>query len=119
MPKASRPRRASSCSAASNVEGWAHYTEQMVVDEGFGDGDPQIRLAQLQEALLRDCRYVVGIQLHTTALTVEQGAELFVEKCFQEPANALEEARRGTYDPTYLVYTYGKIADPRARGAST
>ena len=96
-------------SAASNVEGWAHYTEQMVVEEGFADTDPRIRLAQLEEALLRDCRYVVGIQLHTTTLTVEQGAERFVKECFQTPANAYEEARRGTYDPTYLVYTYGKL----------
>ena len=95
--------------ANSNVEGWAHYTEQMVVEEGFADTDPRIRLAQLEEALLRDCRFVVGIQLHTTTLTVEQGAERFVKECFQTPANAYEEARRGTYDPTYLVYTYGKL----------
>ncbi|RPH68297.1 MAG: DUF885 domain-containing protein [Myxococcaceae bacterium] len=95
--------------AASNVEGWAHYTEQMVVEEGFADTDPRIKLAQLEEALLRDCRFVVGIQLHTTTLTVEQGAERFVKECFQAPANAYEEARRGTYDPTYLVYTYGKM----------
>jgi uncharacterized protein (DUF885 family) len=95
--------------ANTNVEGWAHYTEQMVVEEGFADNDPRIRLAQLEEALLRDCRYVVGIQLHTTTLTVEQGAERFVKECFQTPANAYEEARRGTYDPTYLVYTYGKL----------
>ena len=95
--------------AASNVEGWAHYTEQMVVEEGFADTDPRIKLAQLEEALLRDCRFVVGIQLHTTTLTVEQGAERFVKECFQVPANAYEEARRGTYDPTYLVYTYGKL----------
>jgi len=95
--------------ANTNVEGWAHYAEQMVVEEGFADTDPRIRLAQLEEALLRDCRYVVGIQLHTTTLTVEQGAERFVKECFQTPANAYEEARRGTYDPTYLVYTYGKM----------
>jgi uncharacterized protein (DUF885 family) len=95
--------------ANTNVEGWAHYTEQMVVEEGFADNDPRIRLAQLEEALLRDCRYVVGIQLHTTTMTVEQGAERFVKECFQTPANAYEEARRGTYDPTYLVYTYGKL----------
>ena len=95
--------------ANTNVEGWAHYAEQMVVEEGFADNDPRIRLAQLEEALLRDCRYVVGIQLHTTTLTVEQGAERFVNECFQTPANAYEEARRGTYDPTYLVYTYGKL----------
>jgi len=95
--------------AATNVEGWAHYTEQMVVEEGFADSDPRIKLAQLEEALLRDCRFVVGIQLHTTTLTVEQGAERFVKECFQTPANAYQEARRGTYDPTYLYYTYGKL----------
>ena len=95
--------------SGTNVEGWAHYCEQMMVDEGFGGGDPKIRLAQLQEALLRDCRYVVGIQLHTAGWTVDQGAKLFEEKSFQEPANAYEEARRGAYNPTYLYYTLGKL----------
>jgi uncharacterized protein (DUF885 family) len=81
----------------------------MMVDEGFGGGDPKYRLAQLQEALLRDARYVVGIKLHTAGWTVEQGAKLFEEKAFQEPANAYEEARRGAYNPTYLYYTLGKL----------
>jgi hypothetical protein len=93
----------------TNAEGWAHYAEQMTVDEGFGGGDPKIRLAQLQEALLRDCRYVVGVKLHTQGITVEDGAKIFVEKGFQEPANAYEEARRGAYNPTYLYYTLGKL----------
>jgi uncharacterized protein (DUF885 family) len=93
----------------TNAEGWAHYAEQMMVDEGFGGGDPKYRLAQLQEALLRDCRYVVGIKLHTQGMTVEDGARVFVEKGFQEPANAYEEARRGAYNPTYLYYTLGKL----------
>jgi hypothetical protein len=94
----------------TNAEGWAHYAEQMMIDEGFGGGDPKIRLAQLQEALLRDCRYVAGIKLHTEGWTVEQAAkELFEKKGFQEPANAYEEARRGAYNPTYLYYTYGKL----------
>jgi hypothetical protein len=93
----------------TNAEGWAHYSEQMMVDEGFGGGDPKYRLAQLQEALLRDCRYVVGIQLHTKGMSVEDGAKVFVEKGFQEPANAYEEARRGAYNPTYLYYTLGKL----------
>jgi len=96
-------------SVGTNVEGWAHYAEQMMVDEGFGGGDPKIRLAQLQEALLRDCRYVVGIMLHTRGWTVEQGAKFFVEWGFQEPSNAYEEARRGAYNPTYLYYTLGKL----------
>jgi uncharacterized protein (DUF885 family) len=95
--------------SGSNVEGWAHYAEQMMVDQGFGDGDPRMRLAQLEEALLRDCRYVTGIQLHTGGWTVEQGQKLFVEQCFQEPANAYEESRRGAYNPTYLYYTFGKL----------
>ena len=99
----------------TNAEGWAHYCEQMMVDEGFGGGDPKIRLAQLQEALLRDCRYVVGIKLHTEGWTVEQGAKLFVDKAFQEPANAYEEARRGAYNPTYLYYTFGKLEIQKLR----
>jgi uncharacterized protein (DUF885 family) len=95
--------------SGTNAEGWAHYSEQMMVDEGFGGGDPRYRLAQLQEALLRDCRYVAGIKLHTSGWTVEQAAKLFEERGFQEPANAFEEARRGTYNPTYLYYTLGKL----------
>lgn len=93
----------------SNVEGWAHYAEQMLLEEGYGNGDPKVHLAQLSEALLRDCRYVNGIMLHTQGWTVEQGKQLFVEKGFQEPANAFEESRRGAYNPTYLYYTLGKL----------
>jgi uncharacterized protein (DUF885 family) len=94
---------------SSNVEGWAHYAEQMMLEEGFGAGDVRLRLAQLEEALLRDARYIVGIKLHTAGWTVEQGAKFFEEKAFQEPANAYEEARRGAYNPTYLYYTLGKL----------
>ncbi len=93
----------------SNVEGWAHYCEQMAVEEGYGDGDPRIHLAQLSEALLRDCRYVVGIKLHTRGMTVEEGAKFFEQEGFQEPSTAYEEARRGAYNPTYLYYTLGKL----------
>jgi uncharacterized protein (DUF885 family) len=97
--------------AGSNVEGWAHYGEQMMVEQGFGNGDPRTRLAQLEEALLRDCRYVVGIKEHTQGLSVADGSkQYFVAKCFQEPANGYEEARRGAYNPTYLYYTLGKLA---------
>jgi len=93
----------------TNVEGWAHYTEQMMLTQGFGNGDPKVKLAQLQEALLRDCRYVVGIKLHVKGWTVEQGSDYIVEKAFEERANAYEEARRGAYNPTYLYYTLGKL----------
>jgi uncharacterized protein (DUF885 family) len=103
----SKTRKILYCS--SNAEGWAHYSEQMMLDEGFGGGDPKFRLAQLEEALLRDARYLVGIKLHTAGWTVEQGAQFFQEKAFQEPANAYEESRRGAYNPTYLYYTLGKL----------
>ena len=98
----------------TNAEGWAHYTEQMMVDQGFGGGDPKIRLAQLQEALLRDCRYVVGIKLHTQGMTVEEGAKLFVEKGFQEPANGFEEARRGSLQPDLPLLHARQARDPGA-----
>jgi hypothetical protein len=112
--------------AASNAEGWAHYGEQMMVEEGFGNHDPKTRLAQLSEALLRDCRWVVGIKEHTQGMSVQEGAtNYFTKKCFQQPANAYEEARRGAYNPTYLYYTLGKLeiyklrSDyQKARGAS-
>lgn len=93
----------------TNVEGWAHYTEQMVVEEGYADWDPKYRLAQLSEALLRDCRYVVGIKLHTAGWTVDQGKKFFVGQGFIEPEVGFQESRRGTYNPTYLYYTLGKL----------
>jgi len=100
---------------STNAEGWAHYAEQMMVEQGFGGGDPRIRLTQLQEALLRDCRYIVGIKLHTKGMSVEDGARFFVEQGFLEPANAYEEARRGSYNPTYLYYTLGKLEIQKLR----
>jgi uncharacterized protein (DUF885 family) len=102
-----KTRKLAGCN--SNIEGWAHYTEQMMLEEGYGNGDPKIRLAQLSEALLRDCRFVVALKLHTAGMTVEQATKFFEEQGYQEHAMAYEEARRGTYDPTYLVYTLGKL----------
>jgi uncharacterized protein (DUF885 family) len=102
-----KTRKLTSC--GSNVEGWAHYCEQMTVEVGYGDGDPKIHLAQLSEALLRDCRFVVGIKLHTQGMTVEEGAKVFEKEGYQEPSTAYEEARRGAYNPTYLYYTLGKL----------
>jgi uncharacterized protein (DUF885 family) len=96
-------------STPSNTEGWAHYAEQMMIEEGYGGNDAKIRLAQLSEALLRDCRFIAGIKLHTQNATVEQATRLFIDRGFQEAANAHEEARRGAYDPTYLYYTAGKL----------
>lgn len=93
----------------TNVEGWAHYTEQMMLDEGFGGGDPKLRMGQLQDALLRDARFIVGIEMHTGHMTLDQAKEFFVREGYQVPAVADVEAKRGTAEPTYLVYTLGKL----------
>ena len=93
----------------SNAEGWAHYSEQMMLDEGYGNGDLKLRLGQLQDALLRNARYIVGIQMHTGKMTVEQATEFFVKEGYQVRPVAEKEAKRGTSDPTYLVYTLGKL----------
>jgi uncharacterized protein (DUF885 family) len=96
-------------SVASNAEGWAHYAEQMMLEEGFGEGNLKLKIAQLQEALIRDCRYVAGIKMHTQGWTVEQATQLFMDKTLYGRPVAFPEARRGTYDATYLYYTAGKL----------
>jgi uncharacterized protein (DUF885 family) len=95
--------------SGSNAEGWAHYTEQMMLDEGYGKGDPKLRLGQLQDALLRNARFIAGIQMHTGKMTMEEAQEFFVKEGFQVRPVAEKEAKRGTSDPTYLVYTLGKL----------
>lgn len=90
-------------------EGWAHYGEQMIVDEGWGGGDPRVRLSQLSEALLRECRYVAGVKLHTAGWTLARTERFFQDACFQTPAVATEETLRGTQDPMYGYYTLGKL----------
>ncbi len=94
--------------ASSNAEGWAHYCEQMILDEGFST-DPKMRLGQLQDALLRDARFIVGIEMHTGKRTMEQGVEFFEHDGFQTHEVADRETKRGTSDPTYLYYTLGKL----------
>jgi uncharacterized protein (DUF885 family) len=95
--------------SGTNAEGWAHYCEQMMLDEGFANGDPKLRLGQLEDALLRDARYIVGIQLHTGTMTLDQAKQFFVKEGFQTAAVADVETKRGTSDPTYLMYTLGKL----------
>ena len=96
--------------ANSFVEGWAHYDEQMMVDQGWGDGDPRVRLMQLREAIWRNARYVAGVKMHTQGMTVAQAQRLFQTQAFLDPASARAEARRGTQDATYGYYTFGKLA---------
>jgi uncharacterized protein (DUF885 family) len=114
-PRLSRTRKFTGVS--SNSEGWAHYTEQMMLDEGYGSGDPRLRLMQLQDALLRAARFVVGIKMHTQGMTQQQAVTFFVKDGMQSQQVAELETRRGTQDPLYLVYTYGKLEIYKLREA--
>jgi uncharacterized protein (DUF885 family) len=105
------------------VEGWAHYCEQMLIDEGFGaekkdknkPTDQEIkraakyRMAQADEALLRFCRLCASIQLHTQKMSVDDATKFFQDNCYYEAKPARSEAMRGTFDPGYLNYTLGKL----------
>jgi uncharacterized protein (DUF885 family) len=106
----SKVRRSTLFAPASYIEGWAHYCEQMMLEAGFGKKDHNLKLGQLAEALVRLARFVVGIRLHTDDWSVEQGVRFFRDEAFLEESSARREAERGTFDPTYLVYTAGKLA---------
>lgn len=93
----------------SFVEGWAHYAEHMMIEQGFGKKDHALKLGQLAEALIRLARVVVGIRLHTEDLSVEQGVRFFRDEAYLEEGNARREAERGTFDPSYVVYSLGKL----------
>jgi hypothetical protein len=104
--------------ANTNIEGWAHYTEQMMLDNGYGQPGTGakdareakfLRLGQLQDALLRNARYIVGIQMHTGNMTYDQAVEFFQQEGYQPKETAAVEAKRGAGDPTYLYYTLGKL----------
>ena len=104
--------------ANTNVEGWAHYCEQMMLDNGYGQPGAGakdereakfLRLGQLQDALLRNARFIVGIEMHTGNMTVEQAEEFFQKEGYQSKETAVVETKRGAGDPTYLYYTLGKL----------
>ncbi len=103
-------------STYSFTEGWAHYTEQMMVDAGFGDGDSEIRIGQLLNALLRNVRYLSAIGLHAEGMTVDESQAMFEKMAYQDFGNANQQAYRGTYDPGYLNYTLGKLMINKLRG---
>lgn len=104
--------------ANSNAEGWAHYCEQMMLDEGYGQPGAGaknereakfLRLGQLQDALLRNARFIVGIEMHTGKMTFDEAVEFFQKEGYQSKETATVETKRGTSDPTYLYYTLGKL----------
>lgn len=91
------------------AEGWAHYTEEMMRQAGVGGGTDETLVGQLSNALLRDCRFLSAIGMHTGSMTQQQSFDLFRNQCFQDEGNAKQQAARGTYDPAYLNYTMGKL----------
>ena len=92
----------------TTVEGWAHYVEQLLIEEGYGDGDPRYHIMQLREALMRLCRYLVSIGLHTQGWTFEQGVDFFLKEGYATLPIAERETRRGCIGPNYYAYTLGK-----------
>ncbi|MGA9071562.1 MAG: DUF885 domain-containing protein [Terracidiphilus sp.] len=104
--------------ANTDIEGWAHYTEQMMLDEGYGQPGAGakdereakfLRLGQLQDALLRNARLIVGIQMHSGKMSFDEAVEFFQKEGYQSKETATMETKRGAGDPTYLYYTLGKL----------
>jgi uncharacterized protein (DUF885 family) len=109
-------RHANAPSAVSKVfgaysfwEGWAHYCEEMLLEAGYGDGDPKMQLAMAQEALVRVCRLLCSLRMHTKGQTLAESEQFFQQEAFMEELPAKTEAIRGTFDPGYLNYTLGKM----------
>lgn len=97
------------------AEGWAHYTEEMMIEAGLRAGDPEARIGQISNALLRNARFLSTIGLHTKGWSVEDSKRFFIEEGFQGEGTAIQQAARGTYDPAYLNYTMGKLMIKRLR----
>ena len=97
------------------AEGFAHYTEEMMWDAGLRNGDLETHVGQISNALLRDCRYLSAIGMHTGRMTQEQSRQMFLSECYQDEGNARQQSARGTYDPAYLNYTMGKLLIRRLR----
>jgi len=97
------------------AEGWAHYTEEMMLEAGLRNGDPEARIGQISNALLRNARFLSTIGLHTKGWSVEDSERFFMEEGFQSEGTAIQQAARGTYDPAYLNYTMGKLMIKRLR----
>jgi hypothetical protein len=90
-------------------EGWAHYAEEMMYDEGLGNFKPEYKIGQLVNALLRNGRFLSAIGLHTEGMTAEESKKMFIEKGYINQGDAKQQAARGTFDPAYLNYTMGKL----------
>jgi uncharacterized protein (DUF885 family) len=91
------------------AEGWAHYGEEMMWESGLANGDAEAHIGQIIQALLRDCRFLSAIGMHTGKMTLEESRKLFREQCYAGEGTARQQSARGAYDPAYLNYTMGKL----------
>lgn len=104
---ASLARKTSGC--GSFAEGWGLYVEEAMIDHGYGGGDPELELGMLRWALVRACRFQVGLRVHTKGMTIEEATKYFQDHAGMEPVNAQREAFRAAFDPTYIIYTLGAL----------
>ncbi|HAY34119.1 MAG TPA: DUF885 domain-containing protein [Ignavibacteria bacterium] len=93
----------------SYVEGWAHYTEEMMIELGYSGNDFKSKIGMLLEAMIRCCRYMVAIGIHCEGMSEQEAKEYFIKNAFMTETTALQEAERGAFDPGYINYTLGKI----------
>ncbi len=100
-------RKTAGC--GSFAEGWALYVEEAMLDHGYGGGDPELELGMLRWALVRACRFQVGLRVHTKGMTIEEATKYFQDYAHMEPVNAQREAYRAAFDPTYIIYTLGAL----------
>jgi hypothetical protein len=118
-PGVAADHRAASAGSDTAVEGWAHYCEQMMVEEGLGSGDPRIELAWHERSLAGAGRLVAAISLHIGAMSLEDAAHMFEERCFLPPLDAAREARRAARDPGCMAGTLGKWRILALRGEAS
>ena len=95
-------------SSTTTTEGWAHYTEQLMIESGWGDGDPRYEIAQIREALLRLCRYLAAFGMHTQGWSYDDAVAFFMREGYATRPVAELESRRGVVGPSYFAYTLGK-----------
>ena len=105
----SKLRKSILFSSTAFVEGWAHYCEQMMIEEGFRRERSRRPPRAARRGAIRLCRFIVGIRLHCEDMSVEQGVRFFRDEAFLEEASARREAERGTFDPSYILYSAGKL----------
>jgi uncharacterized protein (DUF885 family) len=91
------------------AEGWAHYVEELMIEQGYRSSHPESEVSQIQDALLRDCRLLVSVGMHTRGMSLKEATDLFVRESFMDAFPAEREALRGTFNPEYFCYTLGKL----------